>query len=104
MGSWDQYGEYFNPRQEEDHDRIGRIEGRLSVIERFTGADGVNGMAQQFRDLKKDMDDQFEKVYSKLEAMEEKREEAAKWRIGTLIAAVASLSTLLTVILMFFGE
>lgn len=89
------YGEYYNPEQSRrDHDAIARLDGRLSVLERFTGVDGVNGLQQQFRDMKNDIDGKFDQVYVKLDAMEQKREEAAKWRVGTIIAAVSSIATL----------
>ena len=84
-----------NDRQQmqRDHDAIARLDGRLSVLERFTGVDGVNGLQQQFRDMKNDIDENFRQVYDKLDAMEEKRQEAVKWRFGTIIAAASSIAT-----------
>lgn len=100
----DHFGEHYNPeRLQRDHDAIARLDGRLSVLERFTGVDGVNGLQQQFRDVKKDIDDQFDKVYKKLDAMEVKREEATKWRIGTIVAAISSISTFIMLLYMMFN-
>lgn len=100
----DTYGEYYNPEQSRrDHDAIARLDGRLSVLERFTGVDGVNGMMQQFRDMKIDIDGKFEQVYTKLDAMEQKRDDAMKWRIGTIIAALSSIATLGMLIYMMVG-
>lgn len=102
---WENWGEYYmsdidRQQMQQDHDAIARLDGRLSVLERFTGVDGVNGLQQQFRDMKNDMDENFRQVYVKLDAMEEKRQEAAKWRVGTIIAAISSLATLGTLIYM----
>lgn len=98
------FGEYYNPEDSRrDHDAIAHLEGKIAVLERFTGVDGVNGMMQQFRDLKTDMDMQFQQVYSKLDAMEQRRDDATKWRVGTVIAATSSLATLGMLLYMAIG-
>lgn len=78
----------------DDHDAIARLEGEIAVLKQFTGADGVNGMYKQFESMKTEIAERFEQVYKKLDAMEKKREDAAKWRVGTIIAAVSSIATL----------
>lgn len=98
----DTYGEYYNPEQSRrDHDAIARLEGRLLSIERFTGIDGVNGLMQQIRDMKTDIDEKFSGVYQKLDAMEERRQEALKWRWSTIISAISSAATFGMLVYMF---
>lgn len=74
-----QHGEFYNPDMLE----------RVSNLETFTGIRGVNGLAARILTIE-----------TKLDKISEAQAEAARWRWTTALAALSSMATLGTLIVM----
>jgi len=112
------YGEYHMPDFKTEIDkRFSVLFERVGKLETFTGSDGQNGLLLRVSEVqadikaleaitedlrrsterystKEELHKTESKIIDRLSEMDKARQQASRWRIDTVIAAVASIATL----------